>query len=100
MGIELELIILLIIQAFANSFFAKFEIETPAWKKLLKWLLIDTITLGLYYIIGHYAIILPFVLIAAGTIIHFRICRKNGIDPLNATPRKKYYNLRGWKWVE
>ena len=23
-----------------------------------------------------------------------------GIDPLRATPRRKYYELRGWTWPE
>ncbi|MFV8347926.1 hypothetical protein [Flavobacterium sp. ZB4P13] len=100
MEIELELILLLIIQAVGTSFFARFEIETPALKKVFKWLAIDAVTIGLYYLINHYAILFPVIMIAIGSIVHFRICKKNGIDPFLATPRKKYYKLRGWKWKE
>lgn len=100
MGIELELISLLIVQTVFISAFAKFEIETPLLKKLIKWFIIDGITIGLYFVIGHWAIIFPFVGILPGTIYHFIWCKKNGIAPLKTTPKKKYHELRGWKWVE
>ena len=38
-------------------------------------------------------------MITIGTIVHFRIYKKNGIDPLKASPSRKYYEFRGWKWV-
>ena len=100
MGIELELMILLIIQAIGSSFFAKFEIETPALKKVFKWLIIDSITVGLYYLIGHWSILFPIIAIIPGTAYHFYWCKKNDIDPFKATPKKKYYQLRNWKWEE
>lgn len=100
LGVELELAVLLIIQLVFISAFAKFEIETPLWKKLIKWLIIDGITLGLYFIIGHWASLFPIISLIPGTIYHFIWCKKNGIDPLRATPRKKYYELRNWKWIE
>ena len=99
-GIELELATLLLIQMVFISAFAKFEIETPLLKKLIKWFIIDGITIGLYFFIGHWAMIFPIVSLIPGTIYHFIWCKKNGINPLNATPRKKYYELRKWKWVE
>jgi hypothetical protein len=97
MGIELELALLLIIHLVGSSTFAKFEIETPAIRKITKWLLIDAATVGLYYWIGHWAMLLPVFMVTLGTIVHFRICRKNGIDPLKATPREELYKMRGWK---
>ncbi|MES1225821.1 MAG: hypothetical protein ABUT20_60645 [Bacteroidota bacterium] len=100
MGIELELLVLLVIQLTGSSIFAKFEIETAAWRKIVKWLIADGITIGLFFLIKHFALLFPFAVLIAGSTIHFIICRKNGIDPLNATPRKKYYQLRGWKWEE
>jgi hypothetical protein len=39
-------------------------------------------------------------MLVVGTTTHITICKKNGIDPLKATPRRKYYDLRGWKWEE
>jgi hypothetical protein len=100
MGIELELAELLIIHLLASNFFARFEVETPAIKKIVKWLLIFGITVGLYYWLNHWALIFPIFAVIPGTIYHFHWCKKNGIDPLKATPRKKYYQLRGWTWEE
>ncbi len=100
MGMELELGVLLIIQLIGSQAFAVFEIETPAWRKILKWLTLDALTLGLAIWIHHWALLLPAVILLAGTCYHIWFCRKNGIDLLKATPRKKYYELRKWKWME
>jgi dolichyl-phosphate-mannose--protein O-mannosyl transferase len=100
MGIELELATLLVIQTTFITAFGRFELETPFLKKLSKWLIIDGITIGLYCAFEHWAIIFPFVGLVPGTIYHFMWCEKNGIHPLKATPRKKYYELRKWKWIE
>jgi hypothetical protein len=32
----------------------------------------------------------------AGVAFHIWWCRMHGIDPVHATPRKRYYELRGW----
>lgn len=100
MGIELELTVLLIIQTTFISAFAKFEVETPLTRKLIKWFIIDGITIGLYFVVGHWAVIFPILGLVPGTIYHFNWCKKNGINPLKATPRRKYYESRGWKWEE
>lgn len=99
-GIELELSTLLILQTVFITSFAKFEIQTPLMKKLIKWFIIDAITISLFYLLGHWSMLFPFLGILPGIIYHFKWCRKNGIDPLRATPRRKYYALRGWKWEE
>lgn len=78
MGIELELGVLLLVQLLATSFFARFEIETPAMRKVLKWFMIHSITIGLYFAIGHFALLFPVVMISLGIIVHLRITRKNG----------------------
>ncbi|HNF32085.1 MAG: hypothetical protein K1X73_09700 [Bacteroidia bacterium] len=94
---EIELITLLIIQTVFISAFGRFELETPLIRKLVKWLIIDGITIALYFLVGHWAIIFPVLGLVPGTIYHFNWCKKNGINPFNATPMKKYYKLRGWK---
>lgn len=99
-GIELELLVLLVIQTMFISAFAKFEVETPLIRKIFKWFLIDTVTIGLYYLVGHWAVIFPIVGLIPGIIVHFNWCKKNTINPWKATPRKRYYQLRGWKWEE
>jgi hypothetical protein len=96
MGIELELGVLLAISIVGQSTFARFEIETPAWRKILKWAIITGITGGLYAAAGHWALAFPAVAAAAGLTVHFTWCRRHGIDPVHATPMHKYYALRGW----
>ena len=99
-GIEIELAVLLAIAIVGPAVFAVFEVETPAWRKVLKWVIVCVVTLALYRAIGHFALLLPLGVGALGTTVHFVWCRRNGIHPLRATPRRKYYELRGWAWVE
>ena len=98
MGIELELGVLLAFSVVGQSTFARFEIETPASRKIVKWAVVVALTLGLYALIGHWTLLVPVLLGAAGTTFHFVWCRRNGIDPLRATPARRYYELRGWTW--
>ena len=97
-GVELELGLLLILQTVLITVFARFEVETPIARRLIKWLVIDVITLALYVAIGHWALVFPVVGMLPGMIFHWTWCRRNGIDPLRATPRRRYYALRGWLW--
>ena len=39
-------------------------------------------------------------LAAVGAAFHYWWCRANGIDPVQALPRRKYYQLRGWSWPD
>ena len=98
MGIELELAVLLAFSVLGQSTFARFEIETSAIRKIVKWFTMAGLTLVLYRFTGHWALLLPVAMGIAGTTFHFVWCRRNGIDPIRATPARKYYELRGWKW--
>jgi len=100
MGIELELLILLAIAVLGQGTFARFEVETAPWRKILKWFLVIGLTLGLYAIVGHWSLAFPLAAGVAGLTVHFTWCRQNGIDPILATPRRRYYELRGWAWRE
>jgi hypothetical protein len=98
MGIEFELFVLLAFAVLGQSLFARFEIETPPWRKIVKWFTLIAVTLGLYKVVCHWALAFPVAIGAAGTTFHFIWCRRNGIDPLRATPVRRYYELRGWQW--
>src|SRR5262245_18522066 len=100
MGVELELGVLLALAIVGQSTFARFEIETPAWRKILKWSMMAALSLGLSRVIVHWALLIPATMGIAGSIVHVVWCRLNGIDPLRATPRRRYYELRGWQWVD
>jgi hypothetical protein len=99
-GIELELAVLLGLAVIGMSVFAPFEVETPAWRKLLKWTLIVGLTIGLYRPLGHGAALVPVAFAGAGFGFHVWWCRKHGIHPIRATPRRRFYELRGWEWSE
>ncbi len=98
MGIELELGALLAFAILGQSTFARFEIETPAIRKIVKWATLSAVTLLLYRFVAHWCLLLPVFLGAAGTSFHVIWCERNGIDPWRATPHRRYYELRGWKW--
>ena len=100
MDFKLELATLLAFSILGQGIFARFEIETPPWRKILKWSIVVTLTLGLYAVAGHWALLFPVAAGLAGTTFHFLWCRSHGIDPLRATPARRYYELRGWQWPE
>ena len=100
MGVELELIVLLALQTLGMGVFAVFEVETSAWRKVLKWAIVILVTLGLYGWVGHWALLFPATAALAGGTVHVLWCRKHGIHPLHATPRRRYYQLRRWEWKE
>ena len=100
MGVELELGVLLAVAIVGQSTFAVFEVETPAWRKVLKWTLVSVLTLLIYARGGHWALLVPAVGGLLGAGFHLWWCRRQGIHPLRATPRRRYYQLRGWTWLE
>ncbi len=100
LGVELELAVLLAIVILGSAGFAVFEVETPWWRKMLKWALVVSLTLGLYAAFGHWALLFPLSAGVAGVAYHVWWCGRNGIDPVRATPRHRYYELRGWTWLE
>ncbi len=95
-GIELELFLLLVFSNLGQTVFAKFEIETPQWRKILKWTILHGGTIGLYFLVGHWALVFPLLGAGVGCVVHATWCRRHGIDPWRATPRARYYELRGW----
>lgn len=99
-GIAVELSALLLLQTLGTSMFARFEVETPVWRKLLKWGMLIGVTLTLYGAVGHWSLLFPSLILMLGLAVHFSYCRKHGIDPLRAMPRRRYYELRGWEWKE
>ena len=97
---EIELAVLLALIILGTGIFAVFEVETPWWRKVLKWSILSGVTLLLARSIGHWALALPAAMGLLGATFHFWWCRRNGIDPLRALPRRRYYELRGWRWPD
>ena len=97
---EIELGVLLAVAVVGQAIFAVFEVETPAWRKILKWAFVVGLTLGSARLIGHWALVWPIGGGMAGMVGHTIWCRRHGIDPIRGTPRRRYYELRGWTWHE
>jgi len=100
MGLELELIVLLVLQTLGTAVFARFETETPIWRRLLKWFIVHGGTIGLYFLIGHWSLLFPLAMAVSGCALHVTVCRRQGFDLIRATPRRAYYAYRGWEWPE
>lgn len=96
MGIELELGFILVAAILGFSIFGRFEVETHPLRSILKWGLMSGLTIGLYQLVDHWALLLPVSMLGVGITFHMWWTRKNGIHPIKATPRKTYYALRGW----
>jgi peptidoglycan biosynthesis protein MviN/MurJ (putative lipid II flippase) len=96
----LELATLLAMAILGPAFFSPFETETPGWRKALKWGVVVGATVALYPVAGHWSLVLPFTLAALGLTVHFWWCHREGIHPLRATPRRRYYELRHWTWPD
>jgi hypothetical protein len=96
--VKIELAVLLGLAVVGQATFAVFEIETPAWRKILKWAMVIGVTLALTRVAGHWALLVPLVGGMVGVAGHTVWCRRNRIDPLRGTPRRRYYELRGWAW--
>ena len=100
MGIELELYFLLTGLTLGMVIFGRFEVERPAWRGILKWAILILGTVGLYEVVGHWSLLFPTAGLVVGGTVHTVWCRKHGIHPIYASPRRKYYELRGWVWPE
>ena len=71
-----------------------------ALRKVAKWTVMSVVTLAFTRVVGHWALAFPIAMGIAGSTFHVWWCRRHGIDPIRATPRRKYYELRGWPWPE
>ncbi len=100
MGIELELAVLFLTQTLGYGILDPFEVETPPWRKIARWLIVGLITLLVYRWAGHWALLVPLSGAIAGGTFHYFWCRKHGIHPIHAAPRRKYYELRSWEWPD
>ncbi|MEM1247994.1 MAG: hypothetical protein AAGA81_25130 [Acidobacteriota bacterium] len=93
---ELPLAALLLLSVVGKTTFVRFEIETSRARLLLKWLIVVGLTLGLHRVVGNASVAVPLLSGGAGALFHVIWCRRHGIHPIDATPRDRYYELRGW----
>lgn len=95
---SIVLLTLLGVQMLGLTIFTPFAVDMPIWRKLLKWSLVNGVTIGLFFVVGVWSAALPLAMVAVGSIVHFTVCRKWGIHPIYATPRREFYQHMGWTW--
>ena len=97
----LELFLASTLMAAGNITFGRFEEGTPRWRRLLKLTLLLVVTAILSKLFGrNWTLVFIFGAGLLGLTIHTIWCRRHGIGVWSAEPRKKYFELRGWKWPE
>lgn len=93
-----EVAVVSTLTAVGSMLFSNFEVHTPKWRKLTKFVsfigitLILSITLGRVWALSFLGATLMFVIY-----IHALWLPKKGINGWTAEPKAKYYELRGWK---
>ena len=88
MTLQAVLITTLVAQSMGTIVFAQFEVETPIWRRLLKWTIFHGGTVALYLLVGPWCLLFPAFALVAGSTVHFVVCRKQGFHPIYATPRR------------
>jgi hypothetical protein len=95
----MEAAIVATIFAVGNILFGHWEAETPKWRRLLKFVLILLLTLGISTSLGRrWAFLFLGLLGLAALIVHAWWLPRHGINGWTAEPKEKYYAMRGWKY--
>jgi hypothetical protein len=80
-----------------NIFLGHFEERSPRWRKLVKYIVMLAIILGLSVYFGRTAAMLVLGLSLLPVIyIHGVVLPRKGINGWTAEPKAKYYEFRGW----
>jgi hypothetical protein len=99
MTMWMEAAIVATIFAVGNILFGHWEAETPKWRRLLKFVLILLLTLGISTSLGRrWAFLFLGILGLAALIVHAWWLPRHGINGWTAEPKEKYYAMRGWKY--
>ena len=95
----MEAAIVATIFAVGNLLFGHWEAETPKWRRLLKFVLILLLTVGISTSLGRrWAFLFLGLMGVAALIVHAWWLPRHGINGWTAEPKEKYYAMRGWKY--
>jgi len=93
-----EVAIICGITAVGSILLGHFEEGTAKWRRVLKLVNANVITVLLSATLGRvWAFGLLGLILAAVLVIHLWWLPKHGINGWTGEPREKYYALRGWK---
>jgi hypothetical protein len=76
--------------------FGHFEEKTSLARKISKVVFMQGTAALLFLVVGYWNLVFIIGMLAIGLTFHMWWTRKNGIHPLTAEPRERYYQLRGW----
>ena len=92
-----EIAIVSIVILLGHIFLGHFEERSPAWRKVLKYVVTLLIVISLSLFFGR---TVSFVVLGLWTIpviyIHGVLLPKKGINGWTGEPKSKYYEFRGW----
>ena len=96
----MEVAMVATIFAVGNILFGHWEVETPKWRRLLKFVIVLALTLLISRMSGRlWAFLFLGALAVAAVIVHaFWLPWRYGINGWTGEPKEKYYALRGWKY--
>lgn len=84
--------------AIGNILFGHFEERTPKWRRILKFIIVVGLTIGLSSLVGRrWTLTILALFLIAPLIVHAWWLPKHGINGWTGEPKDKYYALRGWK---
>jgi hypothetical protein len=93
----LEFVIATAVLIVGHFSFRGFQGETPRVRTLQKWIVYWGLVVILTVAVGRPWSLVWTVSPVLGLIVHFVWCFRNGIHPLTAEPRDRYYAARGWQ---
>ena len=93
-----EIAVICGITAFGQIFFAHFEERTPKARKVVKLFAVNLLAIALSAYFGRSGLyaFLGLALLAL-VVVHGWWLPSKGINGLTGEPKKRYYQLRGWK---
>ena len=95
----MEVAVVASIFAVGNIVFGHWELGTPKWLRVLKFVVFVGITVGLSAGLGRrWAFGFLGVLGVAVLVVHAWWLPRHGINGWTGEPKEKYYALRGWKY--
>jgi hypothetical protein len=99
MNLWVEVAVVATVFAVGNILMGHWEVRTPKWRRLLKFVLFVALTLGLSKWLGRaWSFGLLGVMGIAVLVVHGWWLPRKGINGWTGEPKEKYYALRGWKY--
>jgi hypothetical protein len=93
-----EIALLSSLYALGQIFFANFAMQTPKWRRAIKFIFFTVLACVLSGLFGRVWFFVVFgFLLGALIVIHAWWLPKHGINGLTGEPKEKYYALRGWQ---